>query len=201
MGQLLYESEATEVVRQLPKGPRLGVIGSSSFWGGDSRDICGAVGAQLSQLEDLVLLTGGVPGVGEAVGRAFVEARRGATDWPTAYHLLPRGSSSWDYGVTLFCGSTMLDRREILGRLAGVYLAIEGGPGTAHEAQIVQSRGGVIIPVGRTGGFSAEIYNQLEFPNPAVEADWEKLNNGTATVGQVAGAVRRIVESLLRPGG
>jgi hypothetical protein len=195
------EFETNRIANQIPPGPRLAVIGSASFHGRDSEEICLAVGARVAEIEDLVLLTGGVPGVGEAIGRTFWGVRRQASVKPNVFHILPRGSARWDYGTTLQGGSTMLERREILGRLARVYLAIEGGPGTAHEARIVQSQGGTLVPVGRTGGYSEELYGQLVCPKLELAPDWRKLGDSSAATEQVAAAVRAIVEELLGQAG
>lgn len=193
-----YNTELMSVADQLPQGLRLGIIGSTAFNGQDSQAICIAVGTQLAGLHDLVLITGGVTGVGETIGRAFVDARRNCPEQPTAYHLLPHGFRPWDYGVMLFVGTNMPERREILARLASVYLVIEGGGGTAHEAQIAQAQGAIIIPVGRTGGCAQDLYRQIQCPDPRLQADWQTLNDRTVTIDQVAGAVQRIVASICR---
>lgn len=196
-----YNTELMSVADQLPQGLRLGIIGSTAFNGQDSQAICIAVGTQLAALHDLVLITGGVTGVGETIGRAFVDARRNCPEQPTAYHLLPHGFRPWDYGVTLFVGTNMPERRETLARLASVYLVIEGGGGTAHEAQIAQAQGAIIIPVGRTGGCAKDIYEQFKCPSAQVQADWQSLDDHAVSVDQVAAAVRQIVKKLLQHDG
>jgi len=65
------EEEATLVEAQIPPGFRVGVIGSASFWHEESEQICSDIGERLAGLNSLVLLTGGVPGVGECIGRAL----------------------------------------------------------------------------------------------------------------------------------
>lgn len=195
-----YEGEAEIVAQQFPSGPRLAVIGSASYWGRDSGEICEAVGAQLATLEYLVLLTGGVPGVGEGVGRSFFDARKRSSILPNTYHVLPHGSRNWDYGVTLFAGASMGERREILGRLTPIYLSIEGGPGTAHEAEVAQKRGAALIPISRTGGYSQDIYPRLDCPNSRLDSEWRLLDDRDASAEEVGFAVRRIVDVLARKG-
>src|SRR5262245_4608206 len=119
-----YDREAERVTALLPDGPRVVVIGSTSFWQADSEPTCVHVGRLLATIPDLVLITGGVEGVGETVGRAFFGASRPAGAEARVYHVLPHGEDAWDYGETIFAGDDMSQRREILGRLSGLYLAI-----------------------------------------------------------------------------
>jgi len=130
---LTFDQDATTLLAKLPAQPALIVIGSTSFWHGESAATCAAVGGLLASIEDLVLITGGMTGIGEGVGRSFFNSRRMASREPDVFHVLPRGCAAWNYGVTLFAGSDMAERREILERLSRLYLAIEGGPGTVHE--------------------------------------------------------------------
>ena len=74
------------------------------------------MGSKLAELPQTVLLTGGMPGVGETVGRSFLAQCEKMGKKPSIFHILPQGSGSWDYGVTLHTGISMEDRREILGR-------------------------------------------------------------------------------------
>jgi len=191
-----YDREADVISKQLPVGPRVAVVGSTTFWGHDTEEICVTVGTQLAGLEGMVLITGGMPGVAEAVGRSFLAERHNKT--AHIYHILPRGSDAWDYGITLHGGDNMEDRREILGRLSSVYLSIEGGPGTAHEAQVARNYRATIVPIGRTGGFSLEIYPEISCPQPQVESEWQLLNDPTASLERLSHAVKHIVDVLNR---
>jgi predicted Rossmann-fold nucleotide-binding protein len=123
-----WDREAQRVEALLPHGPRLVVIGSTDFWHAESERTCMEVGRLLAALPALVLITGGVEGVGETIGRSFFQARRTARQEPRVYHVLPEGEEAWDYGDTFFAGSDMAQRREVLGRLAKLYVAVEGGP-------------------------------------------------------------------------
>jgi len=147
----LFGRETSEILVKLPAGTRVGIIGSTSFWHRESGETCTALGRELAALDGVVLITGGVEGVGEAVGRSFWVARGGGGKGrPHIFHILPHGSLRWDYGETLFGGSDMEERREILARLAGIYVAVEGGPGTAHETSIALARSAFVVPVGRS---------------------------------------------------
>jgi len=180
--------EVAEVDRRLAPEIRLALIGGTSFWHEESEATCDAIGLRLSAIPELVLLTAGVSGAGEALGRAFHRGR-GAN----VFHILPRGSERWDYGTTLFAGTDMRERREVLGRLAGLHVSVEGGPGTAHEASIAFSRSAVVIPVGRSGGHSAELYARIPRPFRASAESWRILGAIDSTPDRVAAAVVDIV--------
>jgi hypothetical protein len=195
-----YEKQVEEIVLQVPAGPRLAVLGSSSFWGKDSMKICEAVGTNIATIDDMLLFTGGVSGVGESVGRSFFVARQKLSRSPGVYHILPRGEIGWDYGETFFSGSNMIERREVLGRLARVFLTIEGGPGTEYEVKVAQSTGAFVIPLSRTGGFSENLYGRMTCPIPEIEMEWQVLDSSSAELEQVSRAVRTIVEVLLGQG-
>ena len=86
----VFDRETAVVAARLPAGPRLAVIGSTSFWHAESQETCAVLGRLLADLGGLVLVTGGVEGVGEAVGRSFwaasgqrAEGRRGASCVPS----------------------------------------------------------------------------------------------------------------------
>src|SRR3954469_12392406 len=147
-----YDEEARRLEAVLPHGPRVAVLGSTDFWHADSEPTCSRIGRLLAGIPGLVLLTGGVEGIGEAVGRSFYQARLHAGQEPRVYHMLPEGEPAWDYGETLFAGSDMTERREILGRLSKLFVMVEGGPRAGHEANVATAHGAVIIPVGRSGG-------------------------------------------------
>ena len=86
-----FDAEATRVRAAFPRGPRLVVLGSGSFWGADSRPLCEAVAADLAEVVELVAVTGGRSGVGLTFGRAFAAARREAGYPENLFHLLPHG--------------------------------------------------------------------------------------------------------------
>ena len=188
-----FDEQATNLTAQLSPAPRIAVIGSTSFWHPDSAAACQLIGAQLAHIDRLILLTGGVPGVGEAVGRSFSAACSGGEQ--RTFHVLPAGCAAWDYGVTLCAGRDMEERREVLGRMAPIYLVIEGGPGTAHEHQVASKHGATIIPVGRTGGHAGAIYPHTAKPTAAAQSDWNAL--GSAGPQEIAAAVASIIQATI----
>jgi predicted Rossmann-fold nucleotide-binding protein len=132
-----YDHLAAQIAGELPAGPRLIVIGSAGFWHPESEPLCEQLGRHIACINDLVLITGGVGGVGTTIGKSFYRDRQQqGKSAVSVFHVLPEGARAPNYGRTFFAGQDMFERREVLGRLGSLYLAIEGGPGTAHEAQV-----------------------------------------------------------------
>jgi hypothetical protein len=178
----------------LPHGPRVAVLGSTQFWHADSERTCSLIGRLLAWIPGLVLLTGGVEGIGEAVGRSIFRARRESGQEPCVYHVLPEGEEAWDYGETVFAGSDMTERREVLGRLSRVFVMVEGGPRAEHETDVAAAHGAVVIPVGRSGGYAATLYGRMSHP-PAIDAGtWTVLGSGESTPEETARAVLHAVQ-------
>ena len=73
---LSLDNISSAIKSQLSANPSIVVIGSANFWGDDSEQICAAIGASLTKMKSLVLITGGVPVVGEEVGRSFYKTRK-----------------------------------------------------------------------------------------------------------------------------
>jgi predicted Rossmann-fold nucleotide-binding protein len=190
-------NEVLAIEGQIGPGPKCIIIGSTEFWGADSAQICEEIGRALACVSDLIVVTGGVEGVGEAVGRAFFLQRQQMEVPARVFHVLPRGEPPWDYGETLFAGDSMFERRKVLGRLGGVFVAIEGGPGTAHEAQVAISAGSTVIPVSRSGGASAELFRQLPCPTLDVRPLWDCLADPELAHSALASAVRDLTVQFL----
>lgn len=192
-----FDAEAQRVGAAIARGPRLVVIGSTSFWGADSRPLCEAIAADLARVEGLVALTGGMDGVGLTFGRAFGDTRRAASQPEHLFHLLPRGFGPCDSGVTLGAGIDYHERREVLGRVGHAYLVIEGGPGTEHEAAVATGRGVPVIPLCRTGGYAGELHPRSSCPPALPKADWDLLADTRAPHAQIVAAVGRLVRLSL----
>jgi len=194
MNPARFDTEAAVIGPQMPEGFRVAIIGSTSFWHEDSAGICTRIGELLATLASLVLLTGGVPGAGETVGRAFAKGCRNLGRSPKVIHVLPRGSACWDYGTTLFAGDDMGERREVLGRLAELYVVVEGGSGTEHEARVAAANGSVLVPVGRSGGHAGALFARMARPPLAEEHAWRTLGDFEATPLKIAESVLDIVD-------
>jgi hypothetical protein len=184
-----YEREVQRLEGLLPNGPRVAVLGSTDFWHADSERTCAELGRLLAGIPGLVLLTGGVEGIGEAVGRNFFRTRGETGEEPRVYHILPEGEEVWDYGETLFAGADMTERREILGRLCKHFILVEGGPGAAHEAQVASNNAGVVLPVGRSGGFAATLYVRMQRPSEIDAVTWEVLGASDSSPEKTANAI------------
>ena len=196
-----YEQDARRLDALLPHGPRVAVLGSTDFWHADSERTCVEIGRLLAGVTGLILLTGGVEGIGEAVGRSFFQARRNAGQEPRVYHVLPEGEPASDYGETLFAGADMTERREVLGRLPAIFVMVEGGPRAGHEAEVAGAHGAVVIPVGRSGGYAATLYGRAS-RLPAIEAEtWAALGSSESTPEETGKAVLRAVQACLERAG
>lgn len=169
---------AKQLVTQIESEHRVAIIGSKSFWGASTEAICNATGKQLATLENLALLTGGVPGIAEAVSRSFwQECNQQNKDAPV-YHIQPEGFEPWEYGTNMYAGKTLFERRAILARMASVYVLIEGGLGAEQEARIAMESGAVVIPVGITGGFAQKLYQEMYRPYYIPSKLWQLLGFG-----------------------
>jgi hypothetical protein len=196
-----FDEEATSLDPAFPPGRRLVVVGSTSFWGKDSPELCQGMAIRLAGIADLIAITGGMPGVGETFGQSFADERRCLGLPEQLFHVLPKGFRACDRGVTLFAGLDYEERREVLGRLGQVYLVIEGGPGTEHEVRVARGRGAAVIPVGRSGGHAGEVYPRVERSPGAGSPDWELLQDLGAPLDAVISAVQRLVEASLSSAG
>ena len=180
-----FQRIARELLTHITDAPKLAVIGSTSFWGNSSKAICQAAGRYLAKIDDLVMLTGGVSGIPEEVSRSFSTNK--------VFHVQPQGSLPWDYGHNLYGGLDYRERREVLARMASVYLLIEGGPGSEHEARRALQMGAVVIPVGRSGGFAEQLYAQINCPDYIPVELWEKLGRREENPQEVGIAIAQIV--------
>ncbi|MFN8547442.1 MAG: hypothetical protein U0527_05595 [Candidatus Eisenbacteria bacterium] len=192
-----FEPAANLIRAELPAGPRVAVLGSTSFFSPLSEGVSIALGRGLATLPGLALLTGGVSGVGQTVARAFHDARDQAKLERRVFHLLPQGMDELDYGTTLFTGSSMSDRREVLARVAPIYVVIEGGPGTAHESEVALAAGATLVPIAATGGHALDLYGRLAPPGTIALGDWLALGQEELGPDILAATATRITAALL----
>jgi hypothetical protein len=192
-----FDQEVASVSAAIPSGPRLVVVGSASFWGADSCELCGLLAADLACLPSLIAMTGGMDGVGLTLGLAFAGARTKYQLPENLFHLLPFGFGKCSCGVTLGTGVDLYERREVLGRIGNACLVVEGGPGTMHEVNVATNYKVPIIPLGRSGGHAGELYSRMARPDWAQPIDWALLGDSSAQLACVSAAVRRLVETVI----
>ncbi|MGB3511978.1 MAG: macro domain-containing protein, partial [Microcoleaceae cyanobacterium] len=187
---------AKQLVAQIESEHKVAIIGSTYFWGVTTEAICNATGRQLATLKNLAVLTGGVSGIPEAVSRSFWRECHQKNKSAPVYHIQPEGLEAWEYGKNLYAGKTLSERREILARIASVYVLIEGGPGAEQEARVAMASGAVVIPVGITGGFAQRLYQEMSRPYYITSELWQKLREGYISSEKVGEAVAQIIKKI-----
>ncbi|WP_353932713.1 GUN4 domain-containing protein [Okeanomitos corallinicola TIOX110] len=195
----------TELKNNFTTHRRVAVIGSTSFWNHSTPAICETTGRKLAQIEDIVMLTGGVSGVPEALSRSFWRHQKPEST-SRILHIQPKGFIPWEYGENLTAGDTFPQRRWVLAHLAPVYLLLEGGPGALQEAQWALNAGAIVIPVGCTGGAAKTVYAELtansewlrnqSYTETALTA-WQDINNTKNSVEKIATAIIILIEQSL----
>mmetsp|Transcript_11694 Transcript_11694/g.24444 ORF Transcript_11694/g.24444 Transcript_11694/m.24444 type:complete len:239 (-) Transcript_11694:556-1272(-) len=169
----------------------------------ESEALCRAVGYALGQrLPGLTVVTGANAAVHDIVARSFRRAVESTTGTKARlYHLAPVGfRCGFDHGEVLVAGTDMAERRSLLARCADVAVSVEGGPGTADEMSNAWLWGTKLIPLGRSGGASAGMFDapsdKSMRPDYIDEDCWEALWDKSVDVGDSASAVADLVESL-----
>ena len=192
-----FDRMAQDIDARLPPGPRVGIVGGTVFYRPHSAELCREVGRQLADFDPLVVITGGVAGVGETVGLAYQAACIEAGRPPLLYHVLPEGFPPAGSGKTLKAGTSMPARRQVLACLAPVYVAVEGGDGTADEIRIACRQPAVVVAVAATGGAAKSAWPELPRPVGVLPEDWQRLSDERLAPADLAGAVVRIVATVL----
>eukprot|EP00798_Chlamydomonas_sp_ICE-L_P014770 gene14770-20820_t len=108
----------------------------------------------------------------------------------------------WGYGKVLRAGSSVREKDTITACLP-VMLMLEGGPGSANEAQVACEAKRYVVPVGCTGGAAATFYEQGSGEGANVVAAtgmreaWRHLGEGSgASPEEVATAAVGLVQKL-----
>jgi predicted Rossmann-fold nucleotide-binding protein len=141
------------VSRGLNLSPVL-VTGSASFdfdKGENMEAACHILGKLLRALPDVVLLTGGMKGVGQTVGKAFYDQQ---AEGAQLIHVLPTNCKEADpvEGDTFHLGANFPERQLILGMSSKINCLIGGGPGSMREANATLYSGNILLPVACAGG-------------------------------------------------
>jgi uncharacterized protein (TIGR00725 family) len=177
---------------------RVSIFGSVDFNHKDSPELCAAIGRRLATITPgVTLLTGANAVVHEHIAAGFCEAdpKKGGS----VFHLKPLSMTkpcNFMSGSVVLAGNTAEERRQLLAQSCHVAISIEGGPGTADEMRRASSAGRVLIPVSRTGGASAGMFDApAAVPPPYVRPeDWMLLSDTAASPEETAAAVAAIVD-------
>ena len=170
---------------------RIGILGSGSFWCPESPEICLKIGQYLASIPTVAIFTGGMPGVGKTVGRAFFDERIAGELPPNVFHILPHGFGNLDYGKTVHAGNNMKERREILAGIASVYIVVEGGPGTEYEVRTALKFGAHIIPAACTGGFAENVYAEISKPDWVDTNCWKNLREKDCRIEDIIAVIQQ----------
>ena len=202
--------------QKMPKGDHVFISGGTKFYSKNGEAISKEIGKQLANEEGVVLVTGGFYGVGETVGRSFFEQRerlkrphgichvvaeRDEQDKSSQTRQNPDGTfPPVPYGETLFFGNSVRQREMLTPRVVKMCILIEGGPGTAFEAQQFVWNGHHVIPIRITGGAAGGAFNVpsviLVRPPSVESSDWSILGDESSSPSDVASAVVRIIRTL-----
>ena len=101
-------------------------------------------------------------------------------------------------GTTIRAGWTLAARRRALSRSCELFVCVEGGPGTAHETQLIIERGATVIPVGRSGGHANSLYGRLVRPDWADEVNWSHLGAVESTPKIIGDSIAQLVRRYLQ---
>jgi len=195
------QEEALDRVRlTLGQAPIICILGSTSFSDPDSfplvqamaRAISGVVGKQAT------FLTGGMDGV----QKAFAES---CCKFVKVFNLLPvpdeAKGSDFEVGYDIFAGRALEERKAIFAQLGDIYICVEGGPGVSSEVRKAHSQGKAIVPLMRSGGASAGMFDfppeALEQPTYATKEQWSLLSDRKVPTKDTATAVAEIILTLL----
>lgn len=197
--QVATAETATDAVsrlrRELPPGPVICVLGSTTFTNPSTEAIVVSCAGALQHLRHRVtFMTGGMNGVQKAFSQNCVGGN--------LFELLPIGSyGEIAHAHDLHAGTTLEQRQEVLALLGDIYLTLEGGPGVAREARIAHAHGALVIPVMSSGGASSGMFDfpkeSFNKPSWARTRHWEMLHKKDADAAEVAEAVAQLAQSYL----
>ncbi len=192
-------AEVQQLLESLPKDSlRVSIFGSVDFNHKDSPELCAAIGRRLATITPgVTILTGANAVVHEHIAAGFCEAdpKKGGS----VFHLKPRSMTkpcTFSNGAAIVAGEDNEERRQLLAQSCHVAISVEGGPGTADEMRRACRAGRVLVPVSRTGGASAGMFEAPTAAPPpgARPEDWALLGDAAASPEATAAAVAAIVD-------
>jgi hypothetical protein len=160
-------TQAAEVLetasRINPNSVPVSILGSASYEFDEDGKMQAAIpllGKMLRDIDNVVLLTGAMPAVGQDIGTAFCGDDQYCDQ---LLYLLPHrhGIEPPQNGRLLLQGNSFVDRQFILGMSGAFSVVIGGGPNTCREANVAMQSGRVVLPIACTGGAASGMH----FPN------------------------------------
>mmetsp|Transcript_57180 Transcript_57180/g.145182 ORF Transcript_57180/g.145182 Transcript_57180/m.145182 type:complete len:469 (+) Transcript_57180:118-1524(+) len=180
--------------------PVICILGGTTFNDAETRQLVESLADEVTKQigKQAVFVTTGK----EGVQRTFAEH---CGRFVRIFNLLPvsemEKGSGVGCGVDLFGGKQIEDCKAIFAELGDIYISVEGGPGVAGEARAAHARGAPIVPLPRSGGASAGMYDfpdaALQKPDFASEEQWALVGDDTASPEESARAAAGIVFTLL----
>jgi len=184
--------------KELPPKPIVCILGGTAISKPDTQETVKELADTLSARvgSRAVFMTGGMAGV----QKAFADS---CPEHMPLFHLTPFGEkSNFDMGQDVHAGASLAERKDVYGLLGDLYITIEGGPGVAGEAKAAAERGAAVIPLIRSGGASAGMFDfpagALNKPAWALEPQWSLLSKEEAANKEVATAMVLLVECYLQ---
>lgn len=193
------KDHAVAEVRKLLKGKVcICILGGTAFKNPASEELVKLLAGELHQALGVqaAYVTGGMDGIQETFAKH-------CGDGSLVWNLMHLGQSSgYGVGKDINFGADLDHRKEIFAALGDIYITVEGGPGVSFEARGAFSRGAFVLPLIRTGGASAGMFDfpaaAMKKPEFVREQEWASLNNSEAPVSQTSRAVVDIVLSSMR---
>ncbi|XP_064603291.1 uncharacterized protein LOC135468797 isoform X2 [Liolophura sinensis] len=206
------------VWKQIPREYCVYISGGTKFHNSSTEMICRAIGQSLAKLERVTLVTGGFYGVMESVSRGFYEETQRIWKNHKVWHILPERDptnmskkalqnrdgtfKALSFGKTMFCGSSVRERETIVARAFDICVLVEGGPGSAHEAEQFAWSDRIVIPIRATGGAAGGLFGVpqkiFKVPQCVSEDDWTILSQKTCSPTEIGNAVSRIISSIFK---
>lgn len=165
--------------RQLPKGPRVCILGGRKFQERSSELLVKELAKEFAaKLKDrAVVLTGGLEGIQETFATSLGLPSQ-------VVNMVPEGESAqFSVGKEVRAGANLGERIQIYGQIGDIYLTIEGGPGVSKEARAASDRDAVVLPMAWTGGASGGMFDfpakALSKPDYFSEEEWRQVKEKT----------------------
>eukprot|EP00450_Noctiluca_scintillans_P036006 CAMPEP_0194551388 /NCGR_PEP_ID=MMETSP0253-20130528/96196_1 /TAXON_ID=2966 /ORGANISM="Noctiluca scintillans" /LENGTH=688 /DNA_ID=CAMNT_0039398847 /DNA_START=164 /DNA_END=2229 /DNA_ORIENTATION=+ len=186
---------ADDLSLKLPSGPRVCIMGGTSFQNEHSEELTEALAQEFNSFlpAQTLFITEGMQGV-----QATFAAR---CDSKKLVNLVPNGEESgYNKGKDVRAGANLVECGHIFSECGDVYVTIEGGEALADIAKRIAKRPLVdIVPIIRSGGASS---GEFGFPLPSrpkgvSESLWDRLADSRLPVGDTARAAAEIVYASL----